>query len=260
MKKLNRFLIIIGIIIVLLAALLWWQFDNIKSVYYSFKYNNDQIDTLIDKHYDDIDNYLKEHSNYEVRQSTEVEQKLHQDEIITDKEFEDVLVGKNDVESMFGMDVGLNEAKEFVNPEGDKLSKEELIEAKKENSSDSSATTDKLSSQKADEKAAQSIAKMYVLKSTFESELDKLYGQALAYYDTMTPEQKKNAKSEVMKKFYSTAVSLEESCDAQVDAVLKELESVLKAEGESTELVTKIKTAYSEEKSLKKAYYLNLHK
>lgn len=260
MKKLNKFLIIIGVIIALLLLIFWWQFNNIKSVYYSFKYNNEQIGNLIDKHYDDIDNYLKEHSNYEVRQSTEVEQKLHQDEIITDKEFEDVLTGKNDVESMFGMDVGLNESKDFINPDGDKLSKEELIEAKKENSSDSAASANNGDSQKVDEKAAQSIAKMYVLKSTFESELDKLYRQALSYYDTLTPEQKKNGKSEVTKRFYSTGTALETSCDAQVDAVLKELETVLKAEGESTELVTKIKTAYNEEKRLKKAYYINLHK
>lgn len=260
MKKLNKFLIVVGVVIAFLALVFWWQFSNIKSVYYSFKYNNEQIGNLIDKHYDDIDNYLKEHKDYNVRQSTEVEQKLHQDEIITDKEFEDVLTGKNDVEAMFGMDVGLNESKDFVNPEGDKISKEELIEAKKENSSDSAANADNLSSQKADEKAAQSIARMYVLKSTFESELDKLYNQALAYYDTLTPEQKKNGKSEVVKRFYSTGTALEASCDAQVDAVLKELEAVLKAEGESTDLVTKIKTAYTEEKRLKKAYYINLHK
>ena len=36
-----------------------------------------------------------------------------------------------------------------------------------------------------------------------------------------------------------------------------ELEAELKAAGEDTELVNRIQTAYNEEKSLKKAYYLN---
>ncbi len=260
MKKFNIVLIAFGIVLVIFAGLFWWQYDNIKSVYYSFKYNNEQIDDLIEKHYDDIDNYLKEHSNYGVRRSTEVEQKLHQDELITDKEFEDVLTGKNDVETMFGIDVGLDSSKNFVDSEGEKLTKEELEAAKKENLSNKDEATGKDANSKTDEKAAQSIAKMYVLKSTFESELDRLYGEAKAYYYTLTPEQQKNGKSEVMKKFYSTATNLETSCDAQVDVVLNDLEATLKENGENTELVTKIRTAYNEEKRLKKAYYLNLHK
>ncbi len=256
MKKLNIFLIILCILFIIIAFVVWWQFDNIKSVYYSFKYNNEQIDSLIDKHYGEVDKYLKEHSNYNVRPSTEVEQKLHQDELLTDKEFQNVLTGKNDVNKMFGTQLGLDESKNFIDSDGNTLTKEELEDAKNENAEEDDADENDGN----DEKAAESIAKMYVLKSTFEAKLEALYNEAVAYYHTLSSEQKKNAKAELLKKFYSTAADMERSCDAEVDKILTDLEATLKKSGESTELIAKIKTAYTEEKSLKKAYYLNLHK
>lgn len=251
MKKLNTFLIILGILIVIIAVLVWWQYDNIKSVYYSFKYNNEQIDDLINKHYDEIDKYLKEHSSYNVRPSTEVEQKLHRDKLITDKEFENILMGENDIKSIFGTELKLDKHQNFIDSNGNIITKDELNTEKKETDNPNSDNN---------QKSAQSIAKMYVLKSNFEAELDSLYNEAIAYYQTLSPEQQKNGKSELIKKFYSTALSLEKSCDAQVNEILSDLESALKESGESTELVTKIQTAYTEEKSLKKAYYMNMYK
>ena len=88
-------------------ALVWWQFDNIKSVYYWYKYDNKNVNEMIDKKNDDVDKYLKDKSNLNVRQSSEAEEKLHQEEIISDDELVDVLTGKTDVKDMFGQDIGL---------------------------------------------------------------------------------------------------------------------------------------------------------
>ena len=113
MKKIKIILIILACIVALLAIASWWQFGNIKSAYYWFKYDKDNISDLIHKQNDDIYKYLKDKSNLNVRQSSETEQKLHQEEIITDDEFVDVLTGKTDVKDMFGQNIELDDSKKL---------------------------------------------------------------------------------------------------------------------------------------------------
>ncbi|MBR3934390.1 MAG: hypothetical protein IKJ68_10860 [Clostridia bacterium] len=342
MKKLKTLIVVLTVLLIAATILINWQYNNIKALYYSQLYANDDIDTLIQNHYNEIDEYLSSNDKYEVRQSTKLEEKLHQSNLITDEEFIDILTGKTNVEQIFGVDINLNESNKFVSPDGSELTTDEIVVAKQEisknktsggsdsgsdskpnnqsganknqqqntdsgsgknNQSNNGSSPNKpsgnenitsnpdnclnnntntptpdtpantkpqntgsqnqlgnSSNQTSDEKVSECIARMYVLKSTFESQLDGIYVEAKSYYSSLTPEQRKNAKSEMMKTFYSRATSLESSCDAQVSSVLSELETALVASGESTELVNKIQTAYDEEKSLKKAYYINLYK
>ena len=66
MKKLKIFLIVLAVIFLLVSVVVAWQFDNIKAIYYAYKYSGTDIDGAIDSHYDEIDKYLaeKEHLNY----------------------------------------------------------------------------------------------------------------------------------------------------------------------------------------------------
>lgn len=251
MKKLKIGAIILLIIIALLAILFWWQFENIKSVYYWFRYDNQNVSELIDRQKNEVDKYIKDNSNLSVRQSTEAEQKLHQEEIINDDEFVDVLTGKTDVKEIFGQNIGLDDSKNFVDETGKPITKEELESSKKENSEDNK---EKDNSQRASE----CVARMYVLKSNFESRLAALAGEAKADYISVPLEQRKGRKAEVVKKIYSRATELENECDSKVEIVLKELDSILKESGEDRSIVNRIRQSYNEEKSLKKAYYLNL--
>ena len=99
---------------------------------------------------------------------------------------------------------------------------------------------------------------MYVLKSNFESRLGALYEQAKADYISVPNEQRSARKNEVIKKVYSQAVALEKECDENVEKVLSELNSILTRTGDNKSIITKIRNSYNDEKSLKKAYYLNL--
>lgn len=252
MKKLKIFLIILAVIIALLSVLVYWQFGNIKSAYYWLKYDKDNISELIDKENDDVDKFLKDKSDLNVRQSTETEQKLHQEKLIDDDEFVGVLTGKTDVPHMFGQDIGLDEDKNFVDSNGNPISKEELEEAKKDTSLETSKSDDK-------QKASECVARMYVLKSNFEMRLSSLFNEAKAHFLTYPYEERVKKKGEILKNFYGKAVALEEECDANVDAVLKELDAILTRTGEDKTIITKIKESYDKEKSLKKAYYLNLY-
>lgn len=252
MKKLKIFLIILAVIIALLSVLVYWQFGNIKSAYYWLKYDKDNISELIDKENDDVDKFLKDKSDLNVRQSTETEQKLHQEKLIDDDEFIGVLTGKTDVPQMFGQDIGLDESKNFVDSNGKPISKEELEEAKKDTSLETSKSDDK-------QKASECVARMYVIKSNFEMRLSSLFNEAKAHFLTYPYEERVKKKGEILKGFYGKAVALEKECDANVDAVLKELDAILTRTGEDKTIITKIKESYDKEKSLKKAYYLNLY-
>ncbi len=265
MKKSRIFLIILAGILAVIIGILWWQFDNIKAVYYSFKYDNESIDTLIVKQNEEVDNYIREQDKFNVRPSTDSEQQLHHVGLIDDGEFVDILTGETSVDQMFGTDVTIDENKNFVNSNGDAISKEQLEAAKNENNPRPDGAEEQNPSgddakKKAEEKSSQCIAQMYVLKSSFTSRLEGLYNEAIAYYKAAPDSQKESAKKEIINRLYSRATALEVECDSKVNTILAELDSALTASGEDKGIITKIKDAYYQEKSLKKAYYLNLVK
>ena len=106
--------------------------------------------------------------------------------------------------------------------------------------------------------ASQYIAQMYVLKSSFSGQVNALYQEAVAAYKALPASERNEAgKAAVIKQIVSKASALEASCDGQVAAILGELESALISSGQSTDVVTKMRNAYYQEKSLVKAQYMN---
>ncbi len=310
MKKKRIALIIICTIILIIAIVVGWQFENIKSVYFYFKYSADDIDSMIQLSGKDVEEYLEKNTEIQVRPTEDVEEKLHQAGLLTDEELTMVIMGQTSVEELFGTGISINEKKRFVEVHsGEILTVEKLKKMKEEtamrNDSDPKnfETTDGTSNspqasphskkeQGDDEKhtdtgtvgktdpvqnntsgadtttessqtagmaqISQYVAQMYVLKSSFTGQLSGLYNQAISSYDALPSSQKNEAgKSSIIKELYPKAVALEASCDKQVATILKELEALLVKQGESTELVTKMKTAYYQEKSLVKAQYMN---
>ena len=328
MKKRKIVYLITGIFIVILALVVWWQFENIKSVYYYFKYSGEDIDTMIRQSDKDVEEYLKSNPEYSVRPSTEVEEKLHQEGIISDEELVAVITGQTNVEELIGTEIGLDENKKFVDLQsGDVLPKDKVTEMKDEvtrqrqqnksenksdmskdsnhdgtsqnkdskpikdnkpiegsddNKSDEKSSDSKTekkpsdspdgnkevnqpvgdtgnTSQNADtDQVSQYIAQMYVLKSSFSAQVGALYQEAIAAYSSLPKsERNESGKSGIIKQLYPRAMELEASCDSQVSSLLSQLEAQLVAEGKSTEIVTKMRTAYYQEKSLVKAQYMN---
>ena len=251
MKIIKKVSLILAVVIILISALVWWQFENIKSVYYWFKYDNQNVSEMIENKNKEVDKYIKDKSNLNVRPSTEMEQKLHQEEIISDDELVDVLTGKTDVKDLFGKEIDLNDSKNFVDESGNKLTKEDLESSKKETQS---AETQKDNSQRASE----CVARMYVLKSNFETRLTALFEQAKSEYISIPGKGSRELRLSVLKNYYSKISDLESECDAQVNVVLSELDAILKESGEDRSIVQKIRQSYNDEKSLKKAYYLNM--
>lgn len=263
-KKTKIILIILALVIVGLSAVVWWQYGNIKAIYYGLKYSSEDIDSRMAHTHDDVKKYLESNPQYKVRPTEPVEEELHKEGMITDGELTDMIMGETSVEEVFGTQIELSEEKKLTITDSgqilDKDSAEKLkTEAKKEKEEQGISEKDEKDS-KVDnsQKISEYVAQLYVLKSNFVSRLEGLYNQAISDYMAMTPEQRKsNGKTTIANKYYSSAASMEAECDSKVSSILSELKILLSEQGSDMTLVDRIKMSYYEEKSLKKAYYVN---
>ena len=100
--------------------------------------------------------------------------------------------------------------------------------------------------------------KLYVHKATYLAKLGRLEQAAIEEYKAR-PEKERTAaaKRKIVLAKASEVLEFEKTCDAQVEELLRQLEKTLVAEKEDVSIIKKIQAAYEDEKSLKKAYYLD---
>lgn len=98
------------------------------------------------------------------------------------------------------------------------------------------------------------IAQMYVLRSTYVSKLEAIAQAAIDEYTQ--GEHTEENKADVVYKRLEELTALEKECDAQVAQVVERLRSLLKQAGKDDSLAKQVEKTYQEEKSLKKAAYL----
>lgn len=107
---------------------------------------------------------------------------------------------------------------------------------------------------------AATIAKLYVVKSRFVGELTSLEGTIKSAYGALPKEQRVPAsRKSIAGQYISVVANLEAQCDAEVDAILAELTTKLQQQGKDTSVVATLRSAYENEKSLKKAYYMDVY-
>lgn len=102
------------------------------------------------------------------------------------------------------------------------------------------------------------VASLYVLRSSYASQLAGLAGSAKSEFASLPAEQQTaTAKRRIVAAKISEASALESSCDAQVSSLLSSLRSRLTELGQDTSLADQIQSSYNQEKTLKKASYLS---
>lgn len=98
------------------------------------------------------------------------------------------------------------------------------------------------------------IAQMYVLRSTYVSKLEAIAQAAIDEY--VNGEHTEENRANVVYKRLEELTALEKECDAQVAQVVERLRALLKQAGKDDSLAKQVEKTYQEEKSLKKAAYL----
>ena len=118
---------------------------------------------------------------------------------------------------------------------------------------------------KKQEKTSDEIIRRYTatllsLESKYLGSIDALLNEAVAEFYNLPPKDRTySSKMSVMQGYVGRINSLEASCDSEVEAILASLKKELKEINADTSIIKTIKKAYNDEKSLKKAYYIDLY-
>ena len=104
------------------------------------------------------------------------------------------------------------------------------------------------------------LAEIYVMKAEYTAWLEDTYDRAIEEYNALDEDQRTtSAKYSIGMSCMKEALAKEKECDARMTELEQKITALLKDMGRDTSLVDEIQSAYEEEKSLKKAYYLGLH-
>lgn len=104
------------------------------------------------------------------------------------------------------------------------------------------------------------VAKLYVLQTTYTAKLDGMVSSAISEYKALPESERASAKTSIFSKFLVKASGMEGTCDASVNSILSEMEPLLKKTDGDLSVVSDIRSAYEQQKALKKAYYISMLK
>ena len=240
MKKKNIVLLIILLIILVVVGFIAHKYRNYFSAFYHVATNSGEKleEKKLETDQRAIDT-IKEYGIETVRPLTEEETaKLNSGEL-TEEEAVNIVLGQFNGESESEPGAISTQDNASNNPTDKGVDSEALKEKNAE--------------------IAQLIGKIYVLKAKFTSELDSVENWVYAEIKKLTKEEKKSKASKVRigREAYSMALDLEAECDGQMDDILNRLTVLLKETGQSTDLVSEIREAYENEKTLAISYYMD---
>lgn len=288
-KILISVLIIFASVVLVAAAVCVWQWENINSFILSISYNDAQILEKMKANDNELKKEVEKYFPNGIRDFTEQEKEL----ISAGKVSEKQVLAKILIEAEEAASVGTSEVVEdftkkqqLENPQTTVTYNPETVvtptkksEAKGDHSANkpkeethlvvigrpSTPATAETSKTKEPSKPTQeSIISKYV------SKLYALEGKYLSAIEGVVASAKSAAKSKGLTKkdtsqllaiganYMGVINSLEASCDAEVEGIISQLTSELKSINGDTSIISTIRSAYSSEKSLKRAYYMNM--
>lgn len=242
MKKKNIILLIIILVIIVVVGFVIHNYRNYFSAFYHVATNSGERleEKKLGTDQKAID-AIKEYGIETVRPLTEEEtEKLNSGEL-TEEEAVNIVLGQLD-----------NQA-ESQPAETPNQNQETSVQSPTDKNDDSQALKEK------NDEIAQLIGKIYVLKAKFTNELDNVEDWVYAEIKKLTQEEKKSktAKVRIGREAYSMALALEADCDSQMDDILNRLTVLLEETGQSTALVSEIRKAYENEKTVAISYYMD---
>lgn len=102
------------------------------------------------------------------------------------------------------------------------------------------------------------IAEVYVLREEYTISLENMESAAKADYRAIPADKRtKTALAGLASTYLSRGSALEKECDGKMDAIVAELETLIKENRGDMTLVDLVVNTYADEKSLKKAWYMS---
>jgi len=227
----------LGTIIAAAVAVTAWQWNNIDALLKSRKYTNEQLEQMLEDNEAKTAEILEKLPVETLRPLTEEERdKLIRGEILEDEA------------------VALIMSPPSSQPEDDHM--ENHIDASRPN--ENQTPPSRPPQDDGGRRVAEQLARIYILRDLMSVNLESMFSRAKAEYAALPPQEHTSAKKrQIALTYLNEAAALENNCDAQMNAILTDLEAALKDCGGDTGVVSEIRQAYKSEKISKKAYYIN---
>jgi len=263
-KKIFKvFLAVLMALCVLVAVVVFVQWDNINAVISGIKETSEEITKKREENNKELVDKVNEYMEKELREPTKEEK-------------EQILSGESTVAEVFSKIISENtstvveydtEKDEFVetektpetdkNPPGDS---KPIIDNKQEKEESSKKNQDL----PADKKSAEDIvnkyiSQLYALETAYTAKAQGLISSGAKFYNGLVKngQDRASARASTISQFTGPVRGAMTDCDAKVESVISELEAELKAVGADTSIVETVRKTYASEKQLKLSYYSN---
>lgn len=234
------------VFLLLTVSLAVWQRNNIAALLSFARFSQEELEEKIADNDQKIKDAVEQLPNVTIRDITQEEKDALRDGTLTQEELIEDLIEPV--------------AKPEVKPEQKPEQQPEIQQPQDEKP----AVTPKPEPQPEDQTKAEYekklsaiLAKVYVLREEFLLKLDDLQAEAIAEYRAL-PEKERSASklTGLVGKYMSKGLDLEKQCDKKMDEILVELEVLIQENNGDTSLPQTVFDTYVEEKSLKKALYM----
>lgn len=276
-KKILMILLIVAIVLVIAATVVINVFigrDNFYAAIKGITVSGEQLEADINNNKKEQLNTIKE-LGFDI--STEDMEKIVSGELDDEEKIVEKLLGSVETSDETAQTVS-DEDKTSNSEKSESVPSEKVPSSKKDNSANANnkseanknetkqntamsgdkKNTESTAVPNNDERIAELIAKMYVYKSQYTGKISSVVSSMLSEYGSLPSEQRGySAKVSVYNNYAGQIATMEAQCDAQVNAIVSEMRTLLKESGKDQSLADSLLSAYSAEKENTKAYYVN---
>lgn len=263
-------LVIIGVLLGSGGVFAYFQANNIKALAYMKQYTPEQRAELLTKNEEAVQKIMEKVPEAQVQPLSPEDEALLKSGEMTEEEALQRIMGKTPEEIAAGTE-GQPEPEAPGKPDGAEGQKPAVDEPKQPQSAPTDAADagedsgsagegekanegGKTASQNDGARLQELLARVYLLRSSFTGQIDGLVEQAKA--EVIASGNKDNAFA-LASKFIGMGNSLEAQCDSQMESLLGEISAELQRTGGDKGIVGEIRSAYENEKSIKKAALLD---
>ena len=242
MSRVKKILcIVLALLLLSAGGLAIWQWDNITALINGLRYTSQELEGKLAENDQAVKDAVAAIPEVTIRDVTDEERQALRDGTLTSEELIQSLVG--------------SEKPPDKQPDKQKPSKPDKQE--KPTQQPAPQLPEKPPEQLAyEQQLSEVIAKVYVLREDFMGRLDTLMNQAIAEYKSIPAEERASKLASFVSGYMSKGLDMENQCDAQIEAIIIELETLLQENNGDLSIAQTVYDTYVEEKSLKKAWYM----
>lgn len=241
-KVIKVLLVVLFLLIVCLVAVFISQRQNVDALVKSVQYSEEDIQGQIDSSKDNVAKTLEDYDVGNLRDFTFEEEEMIRKGQITYEEAMNKIMEESGVADELEVAPGGNSSNQgSASSDGSSVSSGITVPDVKAKTDNPSAII------------AEYYVKLNALKAQYLGSIGSLVDEAKAEYAT------NKSLSNLASKYLKRASALESEADSSVDSLLSELRGKLEFVNADTSIVDKMKSAYEQEKTLKKSYYLSLY-